>query len=157
MAKSDTRAHVHEECFQVTPERLFALLHTPSAIRHWWSATRAIVMPREGGLWTATWGSDEDAPDYVSSATLRVFDPPRRLVMADQRYHSRFGGLGFEADFTTEFTVRPDPAGAILRVEQSGFPKGPQADDFYAACERGWRDTFAGIRRFLESRTLGSE
>jgi hypothetical protein len=28
-----TRKHVHEEFFRVTPERLFALLHTPSAIR----------------------------------------------------------------------------------------------------------------------------
>jgi hypothetical protein len=25
------------------------------------------------------------------------------------------------------------------------------ADEFYAGCERGWRDTFAGIRRYLES------
>lgn len=63
-----TRRHVHEESFPITPEELFALLHTPSA---------------------------------------------------------------------------------VLRVSQDGFPIGPEADAFYAACEQGWRDTFAGIRRFV--------
>jgi uncharacterized protein YndB with AHSA1/START domain len=31
-------------------ERTFALLHTPTAIRGWWSAARAIVAARPGGL-----------------------------------------------------------------------------------------------------------
>jgi uncharacterized protein YndB with AHSA1/START domain len=30
-----TRKHIHEEVFDVDPETLFALLHTPSAIRQW--------------------------------------------------------------------------------------------------------------------------
>jgi hypothetical protein len=27
------------------------------------------------------------------------------------------------------------------------------ADQFYAGCERGWRDTFAGIRQYLSKET----
>ncbi len=145
----ETRKHVHEEVFPATPERVFALLHTPSAIRRWWSAARAIVIPERGGLWTATWGDDEDDPDYVSSATIRAFDPPRRLVLGDYRYRAKTGPLPFEADFVTEFLVTPHEDGAMLRVTQDGFPAGPEADDFYAGCEKGWRDTFAGIREYL--------
>jgi uncharacterized protein YndB with AHSA1/START domain len=144
-----TRKHVHEETFAASPEKLFGLLHTPSAIREWWGAARALVMPQEGGFLAAAWGTNEDDPDYVSSATLRVFDPPRRLVFSDYRYHAKTGPLPFVADFTTEFTVAPVPEGARLRVVQEGFPAGKEADDFYAACEKGWRDTFAGIRRYL--------
>ena len=43
-----TRQHTHEELFPTTPEGLFALLHTPSAIRVWWSALAGHRNP-EGG------------------------------------------------------------------------------------------------------------
>src|SRR5262245_65723227 len=94
-----TRKHVHCEVFTVTPERLFALLHTPSAIRGWWGAARAIALPQQGGIWAAVWGEAEDDPDYVTAATIREFDPPRRLVLADFQYHARTGPLPFAADF----------------------------------------------------------
>ena len=43
-----TRKHIHEEIFDVEPEVLFALLHTPSAIRQWWGASHVIVDPISG-------------------------------------------------------------------------------------------------------------
>ena len=144
-----TRKHVHEETFDVTPERLFAILYTPSAIRGWWCAARATVLPQRGGLWMAAWGASEDDPDYISAATIREFEPPMRMVLSDFRYYAKDGPLPFEAQFVTEFTVTPHGADATLRVVQDGFPMCAEADAFYAACERGWRDTFTGIRRFL--------
>ncbi|MFP3947908.1 MAG: SRPBCC family protein [Longimicrobiales bacterium] len=148
----ETRTHTHEEVFPARPEQVFGLLHTPSAIRAWWGASSAIVQPKAGGIWAATWGEDEDDPEYVTSATLEVFDPPHRMVFSDYRYSARSGPLPFDADFETEFTVEAHPEGAVLRVSQAGFPCTPEGDDFYAACEKGWRDTFGGIRRYLESR-----
>lgn len=145
------RKHVHEEVLPASPEDVFALLHTASAIRQWWSAARAIVMPERGGTWAAAWGDEEDIPDYVTVATISEFDPPRRMVLAGYRYWTNEGALPFDPDFVTEFTVTPHDEGAILRVTQDGFPPGPEADDFLSACEKGWRDTFEGIRRYLEA------
>ena len=147
----EKRKHIHVEEFEVSPERLFHVLYTPSAIRSWWGAARAIVMPEEGGLWSAAWGDDEDDPDYVTSARIATFDPPFRLVLDDYHYYTNTGPLPFEAWFETEFLVTPIGSASLLRVTQDGFPEGPEADDFLAACEAGWRDTFAGIRRFVES------
>lgn len=144
-----TRKHEHEAVFPVSPERLFALLHATSAIRAWWGAARAVVLAQPGGVWAAAWGAGEDDPEYVTAATIREFDPPRRMVLCDYRYRARTGPLPFAADFVTEFLVLPHPEGAILCVTQDGFPIGCEADAFYAACEQGWRDTFAGIRRYL--------
>ncbi len=42
-----TRKHVHEGVFPAAPDRLFALLHTPNAIRAWWGAARANVLAEE--------------------------------------------------------------------------------------------------------------
>jgi len=144
-----TRSHVHEESFQASPEELFRHLLTPSSIRNWWSAARAVIVPKSGGAYALAWGDSEDEPDYTSVATIRDFEPGRRFVLHDYRYDSKFGDLPFDADFVVEFLVEPHPDGASLRVTQDGFPGGPEGDEFYAGCQQGWSDTFAGIRRFL--------
>ena len=145
-----TRLHVHEEPFGVPPERMFDMLVTPSAIRGWWGASHVIVIPKIGGVWTAAWG-DEDDPDYISSATLVEYDPPSRLVMKYGEYYAKSGALPFKFsdDALTSFTISPDAEGCRLRVEQTGFPCDAVADGFYAACETGWKNTFAGMREFL--------
>lgn len=52
----NTRKHIHEETFDTDAETVFALLHTPSAIRQWWGASHVIVDQQEGGVW---WPSGE--------------------------------------------------------------------------------------------------
>ena len=151
MSTEGVREHVRSVDLNATPEAVFALLHTPSAIRGWWSASRAVVVPKEGGTWAAAWGEDEDDPDYVTSATMSVFDPPRRIVFTDYDYVAKAGPLPFEAEFVTEFSVEPVEGGARLTVRQSGFPAGPEADEFYAGCEVGWRDTLAALAAFVDA------
>lgn len=143
-----TRKHIHEEEFPVDAEALFAILHTPSAIREWWGASRAIVIPEAGGIWAAAWG-DEDDPDYISIFKLAEFDPPRRILFTHGKYQAKGGQPPFEMKMTTEFIVETIPGGSRLRVVQDGFPADPIADEFYAACDTGWRNTFAGIRKYL--------
>lgn len=146
----ETRSHIHEEILPASPERVFTLLHTPSAIRQWWGAARAIVLPEPGGFWCAAWGESEDEPDYISAATLRVFDPPRRILMVDNTYFARSGPLPFEFNPSIEFLVSPHPEGAVLRVTQTGFPAGAEGDSFLESCVVGWTNTFKGIRKYLE-------
>jgi uncharacterized protein YndB with AHSA1/START domain len=147
-----TRRHVHEIELPAPPEEVFALLHTPSAIRQWWSASRAIVLPRQGGVWAAAWGEEEDDPEYITVFTIEAFEPPRRLLLGNASYVAKSGPLPFEADFTTEFVVEPTPSGSHLRVTQDGFPAGAVADEYYAACQKGWHDTFSSILRYVTQR-----
>lgn len=146
----ETRSHVHEEQFDTSPKAMFDLLVTPSAIREWWGASRVIVLPKQGGIWTAAWG-DENDPDYITTATLVEFDPPKCLVMKYGEYYAKSGPLPFRFadDAITRFSIEPDGSGCRLKVEQTGFPCDAVADEFYAACETGWKDTFDGIRNFV--------
>lgn len=147
-----TRRHIYEEIFDTDVETVFALLHTPSAIRQWWGASHVIADQREGGVWVAVWG-DEDAPEFITAGRMSVFDPPNRLKFSDFEYYARTGPLPFAANLTSEFTVSSvGPNQTSLRVVQDGFPVDPDADEFYAGCERGWRETFAGIRKYLEAK-----
>ncbi|MDH3491997.1 MAG: SRPBCC domain-containing protein [Acidobacteriota bacterium] len=147
-----TRKHIHEEEFEVPIEKAFALLITPSAIRDWWGADRAIVMPEKGGIWVAAWGEDEDSPAYVSAFTMAEYDPPRRILFTDAKYTASGQKLPFEMNMTTEFLFETTAKGSKIKVIQDGFPVDPAADEFYAACEKGWKDTFMGIRRHLDSK-----
>lgn len=144
-----TRSHVASIDLDAPPDRAYAALVTPSAIRIWWSAARAIVDAGEGGIWAAAWGDDEDAPEYITTARVLTAEAPRRLVLGDYRYFARSGPLPFEADFTTEFVVEPHDGGSRLTVRQDGFPADAVADAFYEGCERGWRDTLASLAAFL--------
>lgn len=133
-------------------EEAFELLITPSAIRDWWSAERAIVMPEKGGVWMAAWGQNEDSPDYISAFTMTEYDPPKRILFTDAKYTAAGQKLPFDMKMTTEFLFEPVSNGSRIKVIQDGFPADPSADEFYAACEKGWKDTFKGIRRHLESK-----
>ncbi len=145
----DTRKHIHEEEFSVSPEEMFELLIKPSAICGWWGASRAIVLPEPNGIWCAAWGLDQDNPDYISSSRISVCEPPNRLFLADTKYFSKDGKLPFEATITAEFIVTETNTGCTLKVVQDGFPNNSVADDFYNACETGWKNTFEGIRNYL--------
>jgi len=132
-------------------QRTFDLLVTPSAIRAWWQASRVIVLAQPGGTWAATWGEDEDCPDYVTVATVEVHEPPRRLVLGDYRYAARSGPLPFEMDARVEFEVLPSSQGSLLRVTQSGLPDDPSTDGFYAGCVQGWSDTLGSLLAYTRS------
>lgn len=135
----------------IPPAQAFALLHTPSSIRAWWGARGAIVIPRTGGLWAATWGESEDEPEYVSAARISDFSPPDRLLLTDFFYQAP-EALPFDGtDLTTEFVIDAAEGGSRLRVVQRGFPDDAVADDFLAACERGWDATLDGISRLVQT------
>lgn len=144
-----TRKIVHEEQFSTSCERIFSLLVTPSAIRDWWGTSTAIVLPEKGGFWAATWGQDQDDPDYIASAAIAELESPSRMVLENYQYYSKSGPLPFAADIRTEFLVSAANNESKLTVIQDGIPSDSVADDYYQGCVKGWKDNFDGIRRFL--------
>jgi uncharacterized protein YndB with AHSA1/START domain len=133
-----------------SPERLFQTLITPSEICMWWSARTAIVLPRTNGWWAATWGRDEDQPEYIAIARLKVFEPPKRIVMADYEYLA-IGQtpLPFVGELSTTYLVEPSGEFARLTVTQTGFPDGQVADEYYQGCCQGWKATLASIKDYF--------
>ncbi len=146
----ETRKHIHEENFSVAAEKMFEILIIPSAIRKWWGASRAIVLAEKNGVWAAEWG-EEDNPDYISAFTIAEYEPPKRILFNDSKYFSKDGALPFDANLTAEFIVEAKESGCSLKVIQDGFPCDDSADEFYAACEIGWRETFKGIREYFRA------
>ena len=150
MSEMSTRSIQRSDFFACQPQDLFAALTLPSAIRAWWGAARAIIIPRPGGLFSAAWGDEEDAPAYVSAGIMRVFDPPHRLVISDFIYLSPTERLPFESDLTIEYVIMSVPDGTQLQITHDGFPMGPEADEFFQGCESGWGNSVDSLRAFVE-------
>jgi len=137
---------VHEEVIHCSPDALFAVLHTPRAIRTWWGATHAIVVPQSGGYYISAWGNEED-PSYLSIARITEFEAPHRMVLVDYQYYAKNGHVPIDANFIVTFEVSPYAEGTRLSIIHDGFP--PGSERFYEDCVRGWKDTCAGIRKYM--------
>lgn len=147
----ETRSHTLRIRVSADAEKAFDALITPSAICVWWGARTAIVLPEKGGFWNAAWG-DPDDPDYITFHQITDFEHPRYIELDETRYVTKFEPPPFELKMKTRFEVEPDGEnGAFITVTQHGFPANPIADEFYAACEKGWHDTFEGLKTFIES------
>ncbi|MEZ6195425.1 MAG: SRPBCC domain-containing protein [Planctomycetota bacterium] len=147
-----TRAHRREIRLPVVADRVFDALVRPSAIRAWWSASRAIVIPETGGMWAATWGESEDEPDYVVGARIAACRRPHLLALDRYRYFARREGpLPFEADLSTRFEIESEEGASRLIVTQEGFPTDPVADDHYAGCAVGWDRTLEALAHYLSA------
>jgi len=72
------------------------------------------------------------------------------LWLTDYRYASKDGDLPFQTEMDTEFLLEPAGSQTWLTVKQTGFPHEAVADDFYAACVKGWEDTLASFKEVAE-------
>lgn len=144
----NTRSQTATIDLPLSVKSIFPMLLRPSAIRGWWQADRAVVVPEAGGIWVAAWGPEEDAPEYVTSARIIEYEPPYRMVLGEYAYFAKSGPLPFEADFTTAFELQTCSPGCRLTVTQDGFPTDPAADEFYRACEIGWHNTLQALKSF---------
>jgi uncharacterized protein YndB with AHSA1/START domain len=143
-----TRSQWHEIELPAKPEAVFNALLTPKAIRGRWDNIGAIVTEIDG-LWVMAWGERENNPDFVTGARIKSFQAPNRVVLAYDYARARSGMLPFGATMTAEFAIQKHQSGSILRVTQTGFPAGGDADKFYEACGQGWRAALQGIGTLL--------
>lgn len=138
-----------KEIFSCTPQALFDALHTPSSVRAWWHADRIIVIPREGGVFTAAWGEHEDDPIHVSSGTYEVFAPPHKIVMVDLKYYAQTGPSMPDAPISITYDISPHPEGAQLKLTHAGFPEEGEGDAYFEGCVQGWKMSLDSLRSYL--------
>lgn len=73
------------------------------------------------------------------------------IELDEARYVTKFESPPFELDLKARFEVdRIDDNSSVLRVIQTEFPVDKIADEFYKAWEKGWHDTFEGVRKFID-------
>jgi uncharacterized protein YndB with AHSA1/START domain len=121
-------------------------------VRQWWNARQVIVHAVPDGTWIATWGDDEDSPDFLCGYRLSRFERPGLLEFSDPVYEAKAGPMPFSMDqMSVQFQIETADHGATLSVTQHGFPTDTIADEYYAGCQSGWQTTLQQLKDFLEA------
>ena len=141
-----TRSQWHEIELPVPALTVFNLLLSPKVIRGRWNNVSAVITELDG-VWVLAWGPRDNDPDYVSGARIKSFQAPKLVKMVSEYARSREGMLPFASGMTAEFSIKETPAGALLRVTQSGLPAGEEP--FFQSCADGWRAALQGIGALL--------
>lgn len=131
-------------------EIVFEALLTPSKIRSWWHADRAIVLPQTNGVYVIAWGENEDQPGFISAGVIKEYTANKRLLLSDFRYFASDGPLPFEANFEILFTLTGNATTTTLTVLQTGIPNEAAADEYFDACLQGWTDTLNSLKQVVE-------
>jgi uncharacterized protein YndB with AHSA1/START domain len=117
-----------------TPEQVWAAIATGPGISAWFVPTE--LAEQEGGLVTQEFG-----PGMTVEGRVTAWEPPRRLV-----YEAREG----VHTMAFEWIVEARAGGtAVVRLVNSGFGTGPDADAQADAMEAGWRLFLDNLRLYL--------
>lgn len=131
-----------------TPAEVFDAYTDPEKQRIWFNILEKVPMHLEisadlrvGGEMRNVWG---EAPDglFREVNTIRVFEPPHRLVTTSN------GSSPDGQEMTTEIDMTFEEAdgGTLVTVVQSGFP-GEELRDFFSTY--AWVGAFDRIEAFL--------
>lgn len=118
------------------------------AMRRWWSVDRGLVEPRAGGLWALAWEVSPQGFRYVTTGTIDVYEPGRRLEIVDLVYFNpKRSVLGPMQLFVM---VQPSEEGTRITVRQDGYQYGEDWDWYHEAATEAWLATLELLKQYLE-------
>jgi uncharacterized protein YndB with AHSA1/START domain len=153
-ARQAARAEVIVEA---TPEEAFEIF--TAEIGLWWrrdtpywnDAERGLsirIEPYIGGRFVEVWDVETGAGLEVGRVT--AWEPGVRLALT-------WTQLGWPEDVSTEIEVRFEPAGdeTVVRVEQTGFEKVPDAERYLRGYDQGWKEVLGWFAERVQARHGG--
>lgn len=134
---------------EASPERVLQAFLALDQMKQWWGASRGLVEERKGGVWAMAWGESPQGYRYIMSGVLKSFQPGKRIRIEPLVYFDpERPVLG---PMRLSISVREKQGRTRLSVRQDGYGEGPDWDSYYEAVLKGWKETLANLKRFLES------
>ena len=128
--------------------KVWAALTDLEQVRHWWGASTGVIEPRKGGAWALAWSGEAQSFRHVLSGVVRSVTAEKRLRIeplvyfnaehAAPRLMRMSISLG-EKDGFTRVIVRQEP-----------LKETPDWELYCEAASKGWKETLANLKRFLE-------
>ena len=129
------------------PERVLRAFLDAEDLRGWWKASRSLVEPEPGGLWSVTWDDygaershhvwagriEEIGPRHLLVTDLLMVEPERRL----------FGPLQIEV------RAEPSAEGTLLTLQHRGYQYGEDWNWAYETVIRGWDHVLGDMQEWF--------
>jgi hypothetical protein len=130
------------------PDRALNAFLDPGSLRSWWAVERALVEPREGGVWCLAWDVTPVGLGHVVAAVVDTLAPSRYLLLDHFVYlepgHRLLGPM------TLEVCVDPLNGGSEVEVCQGGYGYGRDWDWYYWSVQEAWPRALSSLKAFLD-------
>jgi hypothetical protein len=110
-----------------------------SAMEAWWDAHSALVEPRVGGVWAATWEQNK----YVATGRISMLEP-NKLRISDYLY------FNFQRGIFGPMTLTISVSGDEVTILQEGYRDSPEWNWYFEAVSQAWPRVTPVLKRYLE-------
>lgn len=118
-------------------------------LQKWWGVERSLVHKRVGGVYTLAWQVTEKGFGYVTSGTIKHYDPYQLLVVENIVYlnpeHSILGPMKLSIAAIQHET------GCHVTIVQDGYQQGADWDWYYEAVKQAWPVVAQTLKDYLEA------
>lgn len=138
----------------VSPETALDAFTEFHHLQMWWGVERALIEKRDGGVYTLAWGITDAGLKYISSGTIRSYQPGRLLEIVNLVYlNPEKPPLG---PMSLLIRVQPAARGTLLELTQDGYQSGEVWDWYYEAVKTAWPAVLLELKKYLE-KTSGED
>ena len=137
-------------CIHTTPENIISAFTDPNMLQDWWGVERTLIETKPGGVYTLAWQISDKGFGYVSSGTIKAYQPDRLFAVENMVY------MNPEKPFLgpMSFTVTANPIGETTEVYicQEGYQTGEVWDWYYEAVKSAWPAVLQTLKVYLEKK-----
>ena len=119
-------------------------------LRAWWGVERALVEPREGGLYVLTWGVTPQGFQYVTAGIIGRYQVGQSLRIDHLTYLNSARPILGPMSLTVH--ARAGEGEAHLEVTQDGYGDGVDWNWYYDAVRTAWPVALGGLQTYLTGR-----
>lgn len=134
--------------------QVFDHFFSPTALRVWWQAARAIVTPVPFGVYAIEWAPTVHEDDVLGTlggvlhGTVVEAQRGHGFLVADAYWvPPRGAALG---PMVLQVDLRAEGAGCRVHVRQEGHDRSPRWDRYYRIISHGWDVSLAALKRYAE-------
>lgn len=119
-------------------------------LKDWWDVKRCLIDKKVGGIYTLVWGITESGFKYVSTGTIKLFDPANQMVIDNFIY------LSTEKPILgpMSLSIKVEEINAVSKIYlcQDGYQNGNDWDWYYNAVKEAWPQMLEKLKTYLEKK-----
>ena len=117
-------------------------------LKKWWGVERALLERRNGGIYAVAWQISANGFGYVSTGTVKEYDPAGLLILDNFMYLNP--GRPFLGPMRLTVRAEAGHSGTTCYLCQEGYGEGPDWDWYYDAVKEAWPVVMQALKKFLE-------
>jgi len=119
-------------------------------LRDWWNVERCLIDKKEGGLYTLTWGITATGFKYVSTGTIKKYNPENRLFIENFIYLSTDKPI--LGPMFLSINAEEVKGGSNVFLCQDGYQNGKDWDGYYNAVNEAWPQMLQKLKTYIENK-----